>query len=141
MSRWTSGRTESRTRSARNWVRAAEAFAAPQACYTRLVVRNGGNSSSFRTANRPISFPPPAAQPTELDLHMERAARLIKKNKYSRQMITDEDIVRGLWPAAVGPAIARHTCKLKIVRNTLVVEVEDATWQKQLSRLSHQVAA
>jgi hypothetical protein len=72
---------------------------------------------------------------------MERAARLIKKNKYSRQMISDEDIVRGLWASAVGPAIARHTCRLKIVRSTLIVEVEDAVWQKQLSRLSHQVAA
>ena len=70
---------------------------------------------------------------------MERAARLFKNNKYSRQIIGDEDIVRGLWPAAVGKAIARHTGKMTVVRNTLVVEVEDAIWQKQLFCLSRQI--
>lgn len=70
---------------------------------------------------------------------MERAARLIKNKKISREMVTDEDIARGVWPAAVGKAIAAHTSRLKVVRNTLVVEVEDATWQKQLFVLSHQI--
>ncbi|MBV8706739.1 MAG: DUF721 domain-containing protein [Acidobacteriaceae bacterium] len=70
---------------------------------------------------------------------MERAARLIKNKKVSREMVTDEDIARGVWPAAVGKAIAAHTSRLKLVRNTLVVEVEDATWQKQLFVLSHQI--
>lgn len=72
---------------------------------------------------------------------MERAARLIKKNKYSREIISDEDIVRSLWRAAVGQAIARHTSVLKIVRSSLIVEVEDAIWQRQLLPLSTQVAA
>ena len=70
---------------------------------------------------------------------MERAARLIKNKKVSHEMVTDEDVARGVWPAAVGKAIAAHTSRLKLVRNTLVVEVEDATWQKQLFVLSHQI--
>ncbi|MDQ2775262.1 MAG: DUF721 domain-containing protein [Acidobacteriota bacterium] len=70
---------------------------------------------------------------------MERAVRLIKKNKFSRQLINDDDIVRGLWPTAVGKAIARHTGKMTMVRSTLVVEVEDAIWQKQLFCLSRQI--
>jgi predicted nucleic acid-binding Zn ribbon protein len=70
---------------------------------------------------------------------MERAVRLIKKNKFSRQIINDDDIVRGLWPTAVGKAVARHTGKMTMVRNTLVVEVEDAIWQKQLFCLSRQI--
>ena len=70
---------------------------------------------------------------------MERAARVIKNNKYSRQIIGDDNIIRGLWPAAVGKAIARHTGKMTVVRNTLVVEVEDAIWQKQLFCLSRQI--
>jgi predicted nucleic acid-binding Zn ribbon protein len=48
-------------------------------------------------------------------------------------------MIRGVWPAAVGNAIARHTVRLKVVRSTLVVEVEDATWQKQLFPLSSQI--
>jgi predicted nucleic acid-binding Zn ribbon protein len=70
---------------------------------------------------------------------MERAARLIKNDKRTQQILSPDDIVRGIWPAAVGQAIARHTVRLKVVRTTLVVEVEDATWQKQLFPLSSQI--
>ncbi len=70
---------------------------------------------------------------------MERAARLIKKDRHSRQIISEDEIVRGIWPSAVGKAIARHTVRLKVVRTTLVVEVEDAIWQKQLFPLSGQI--
>jgi predicted nucleic acid-binding Zn ribbon protein len=70
---------------------------------------------------------------------MERAARLIKKDRRSQQIIGDDDIVRGIWPTAVGKAIARHTVRLKVVRTTLVVEVEDAMWQKQLFPLGNQI--
>ncbi len=70
---------------------------------------------------------------------MERAARLITKHKYSQKVIEGEDIVRGIWPLAVGKTIARHTGKLQVVRDKLVVEVEDAIWQKQLFCLSAQI--
>jgi hypothetical protein len=70
---------------------------------------------------------------------MERAARLIKSNKLSRQVFSDEDLMRAIWPQAVGKPIAAHTVGLKLVRNTLVVEVEDAIWQKQLFPLSGQI--
>ncbi len=72
---------------------------------------------------------------------MERAARLIKNKKVSREILSDEDIARAVWPAAVGKAIAAHTSRLKLVRTTLVVEVEDAIWQKQLYSLSLQIVA
>ena len=48
-------------------------------------------------------------------------------------------MARGLWPAAVGKTIARHTGKVTLVRTTLVVQVEDAIWQKQLHGLSGQI--
>lgn len=70
---------------------------------------------------------------------MERAARLIKNNKLSRQVLTDEDLARGAWPAAVGKSIAAHTSRVKLVRATLVVEVEDTIWQRQLHTLSAQI--
>lgn len=70
---------------------------------------------------------------------MERAARLINKDRRSQQIIGNDEIVRGIWPAAVGKAIARHTVRVKVVRATLVVEVEDAMWQKQLYPLSGQI--
>lgn len=70
---------------------------------------------------------------------MERAAKIIKKNKHSRQVMSEEDIARAVWPAAVGKAIASHTSRLKLVRNKLVIEVEDAIWQRQLHTLSTQI--
>lgn len=70
---------------------------------------------------------------------MERAARLIQKNKYSRQILTDGELANAVWPVAVGKAIAAHTSNLRLVRTTLVVEVEDAIWQKQLHALSFQI--
>ncbi len=70
---------------------------------------------------------------------MERAARLIKDKKISREILSDEDIARAVWPAAVGKAIAAHTSRVKLVRKTLVVEVEDAIWQRQLHALTGQI--
>jgi predicted nucleic acid-binding Zn ribbon protein len=70
---------------------------------------------------------------------MERAARLIKNNKFSQGVFTDDDFARAIWPEAVGKAIASHTVRLKLVRTTLVVEVEDAIWQKQLHLLTRQI--
>ena len=70
---------------------------------------------------------------------MERAAKIIKANKHSRQIMTDDDIARAVWPAAVGKAIACHTSRLKLVRNKLIIEVEDAVWQRQLHTLSSQI--
>ncbi|MGH9584396.1 MAG: DUF721 domain-containing protein [Bryobacteraceae bacterium] len=72
---------------------------------------------------------------------MERAARLIKKSKFSREVFSDEDLFRAIWPQAVGKAIAAHTAGLKLVRATLVVEVEDAIWQRQLYTLSAQIVS
>jgi len=70
---------------------------------------------------------------------MERAARLIKNNKLSKKVFSEEDLARAVWPAAVGKAIAAHTSRLTLVRQTLVVEVEDAIWQKQLFTLRGQI--
>ncbi len=72
---------------------------------------------------------------------MERAARLIKKNRFSTKLFSDDDIARAVWPSAVGKAITAHTSRVKLVRTTLVVEVEDAMWQKQLHRLTGQIVA
>lgn len=72
---------------------------------------------------------------------MERAARLINKHKASQRLLDESDIARGVWPTAVGAAIARHTVRLHVVRDSLVVEVEDAVWQKQLYGLSRQILA
>ena len=70
---------------------------------------------------------------------MERVARLLNKDKNSQKVFQLEDFARGIWPVAVGKTIARHTGRLRVVRDKLVVEVEDAIWQRQLFSLSGQI--
>lgn len=70
---------------------------------------------------------------------MERAARVVNSSKISKKILTDEDLARAVWPTAVGKVIASHTARLRLVRTTLVVDVADATWQKQLFTLGYQI--
>ena len=70
---------------------------------------------------------------------MERASHFVQRNKLSKKVFSEEDLTRAVWPAAVGKAIAAHTARLTLVRTTLVVEVEDAIWQKQLFTLRGQI--
>lgn len=70
---------------------------------------------------------------------MERAAWLIAKSKNSSRILTEDEIARAAWPAAVGKAIAAHTSRIRLVRSTLVIDVEDAIWQRQLHSLTAQI--
>jgi predicted nucleic acid-binding Zn ribbon protein len=50
-----------------------------------------------------------------------------------------EELALAAWPASVGKSIAAHTRAVRMVRDRLVVEVEDAIWQRQLHFLTHQI--
>src|SRR5213595_1821926 len=68
---------------------------------------------------------------------MERASSFVRK--LSRGLISPEEVALTAWPDAVGKRIAAHTRAAKLVRTRLVVEVEDATWQRQLFSLSRHI--
>ena len=68
---------------------------------------------------------------------MERAGRLIGKMKLPRDLSDPETRVRAVWALAAGKKIARHTRATNLVRDSLIVEVEDYIWQKQLATLEH----
>ena len=72
---------------------------------------------------------------------MERASKLIRTLRLSGDVITSEQLCCAAWPEAVGLKIARHTRPAKLVRTRLVVEVEDATWQRQLFTLTPHILA
>ena len=65
---------------------------------------------------------------------MERAGKALAKIKFSAAISPDE-LAIAAWPAAVGKRIAMHACPKALVRGCLVVEAEDAIWQKQLFHL------
>ena len=72
---------------------------------------------------------------------MESAGRLIGKLNRAKRVLSDEDFARAAWPQAVGKKIAAHTSVAKLVRKTLVVEVEDMVWQRQINTLRPQIVA
>jgi predicted nucleic acid-binding Zn ribbon protein len=70
---------------------------------------------------------------------MERAGRLIGKLKLK----VDDPELRACaaWKVAAGKKIAEHTRATRLVRGSLVVEVEDQIWQRQLSTMSRMLVA
>jgi hypothetical protein len=68
---------------------------------------------------------------------MERAGRVLAKLRDGT--LTDEQLACAAWPLAVGKTIANRTSAVSLVRNRLVVHVEDATWQRQLWTLRGQI--
>jgi Dna[CI] antecedent, DciA len=66
---------------------------------------------------------------------MDRASKFIRSLNLPGGAISPEELACAAWPQAVGKRIAAHTRAAKLVRTRLVVEVEDAVWQKQLFTL------
>jgi hypothetical protein len=98
-----------------------------------LVYRTSRANQTFVLFSRiSDSVPPPSRR-------MERAAHVIKSSKISRGILTEDDLARAIWPASVGKAIASHTVRVRVVRTLLVVEMADATWQRQLYPLTSQI--
>jgi Dna[CI] antecedent, DciA len=70
---------------------------------------------------------------------MDQASRIIARFAGADGLISEERIACAAWKRAVGRKIAVHTRALKLVRNTLVVEVEDDIWRQNLWSLRHQI--
>lgn len=70
---------------------------------------------------------------------MERAGRLFGKSNIMSKVADPETRARAAWPVAVGKKVAQYTRATTLVRSTLVVEVGDYVWQRQLSTLRSQV--
>ena len=68
---------------------------------------------------------------------MLRAGQLIGKLKLSRDLADAEARAVAAWRVAAGKKIAAHTRATALVRTSLVVEVEDVVWQRQLNTLRH----
>ena len=66
---------------------------------------------------------------------MERASKLIRQLDLPGNTITVDELACAAWPQAVGKRIASHTRAAKMVRASIIVEVEDAVWQRQLFSL------
>jgi hypothetical protein len=73
-------------------------------------------------------------------IQMERAARSLAKLKLS-DAITPDELARAAWTAAVGKRIALRAPAKSLVRDSLIIEVEDSVWQQNLYQLRFQILA
>lgn len=69
---------------------------------------------------------------------MERIARTLAKMKFG-DAVSEQDLACAAWTAAVGKRLSRHAWPKALVRGNLIVETEDAVWQKQLFHLRFQI--
>jgi Dna[CI] antecedent, DciA len=70
---------------------------------------------------------------------MDQASRIIARWTGISDVIDGERIACAAWKRAVGKKVALRTRALKLVRTTLVVEVEDELWRKNLWSLRYQI--
>ena len=70
---------------------------------------------------------------------MERASRLLGKMNIPRETYCAEELARAAWKQSVGKKVAAHTHAAKLVRTSLIVEVEDEVWRMQLYALRSQI--
>ncbi|MDP9055449.1 MAG: DUF721 domain-containing protein [Acidobacteriota bacterium] len=70
---------------------------------------------------------------------MDQASRIIAQWTGVSDVISHERIACAAWKKAVGKKIAMRTRALKLVRDTLVVEVEDQVWRDNLWSLRYQI--
>ena len=70
---------------------------------------------------------------------MDQASRIIARWDGAPDLISRERIACGSWKKAVGKRIAVNARAVKLVRSTLVIEVEDDIWRRNLYSLKYQI--
>jgi hypothetical protein len=72
---------------------------------------------------------------------MERAGRILSRLRSASGTLTSSQLAGSAWPAAVGYRIASRTRVTSFENGRMVVEAEDALWQKNLASFSAQILA
>jgi hypothetical protein len=72
-------------------------------------------------------------------VHMERASTVLGNLQLPGETNRAEELARAAWILAVGKRIAAHAHAARMVRTSLIVEVEDEVWRMQLYGLRAQI--
>jgi len=70
---------------------------------------------------------------------MDHASRIIAAWSGASRLISQERIAVAAWKKAVGSRLAGRARAVKLVRETLVVEVEDQVWKENLWSLRRHI--
>ena len=70
---------------------------------------------------------------------MNQASRIIAEWTGVTHVLSHDAIACAAWKKAVGKRVAARTRAVKLVRQTLVIEVEDEIWRRNLWGLRYQI--
>lgn len=70
---------------------------------------------------------------------MEQASRILARSKGLSKVIDNEQVACGAWAGVVGKRLAHFSRASKLVRERLVVDVDDETWRESLNGLRYQI--
>jgi len=74
---------------------------------------------------------------------MDQASRILAKwagsSEAGTELVSHERLALGAWKKAVGKRLADRARAIKLVRDRLVVGVDDEVWQKNLWGLRYQI--
>ena len=72
---------------------------------------------------------------------MEQAKSILSRllQQAPAPFLHELDLVRGFWPEAVGPLLAKHSRLMELAAGKLVVEVPDRRWLEQFVPMRHQI--
>jgi len=70
---------------------------------------------------------------------MDQASRIIAQWGAVSDLISHEKVACTAWKKAVGKRLAARTTALRLVRDRLVIEVEDEVWRNNLYSLRPQI--
>jgi hypothetical protein len=74
---------------------------------------------------------------------MDQASRILAKwagsSETGKELVSHERLAVGAWKKAVGKRLAERARAIKLVRDRLIVGVDDEVWQKNLWGLRNQI--
>ena len=70
---------------------------------------------------------------------MEQASRILARSNRLAKVLDHEQVACGAWAGVVGKRLARYSRAVKLVRERLVVEVDDDMWRQSLYGLRYQL--
>lgn len=72
---------------------------------------------------------------------MEQAKSILSRllQQAPAPFVQELDLIKGFWPEAVGPLLAKHSRLIELDARKLVVEVSDQRWLEQFVPMQRQI--
>ena len=104
-----------------------------------MTIAASAHSAAAAASPDLVVFPILAPFAIIMIIPMEQASRIFARSKGLSKVIDHEQVACGAWAGLVGKRLARYSRAAKLVRDRLVVEVDDEIWRQSLYGLRFQL--